>query len=124
MPGIQTASAPPGALEPGRRAQMPLVGARFDDLGHLPDGEPELVVRVVEVRAEPDARVRAEVAEDLPLAELLVHGLELGRLHEHGAATARRVARAPDLEARLVQQLDQQLRLADRVRPDALDADL
>ena len=68
--------------------------------------------------------VGPEVADDLPLAELLVHGLELRRAHRDRAAAARSIARAADLEAGLVGEVDQQLRLPDRVLADPLDADL
>ena len=55
---------------------MLLVRAGRDDVGELVDGVAHLVLRVEEVRAEPDPAVRvgAEVADDPALAELLVDG--------------------------------------------------
>ena len=67
---------------------------------------------------------RAEVAEDLALRELLVHGRELVDVDGDGAAAALRVARARDPEAGRVGESDQQLGLAERVGADPLDADL
>src|SRR2546430_11448944 len=51
------------------RAEMPLERAAADDLGQLGDRVPHLVVRVEEVRTEPDPalRIRAEVADDAAL---------------------------------------------------------
>src|SRR5439155_7272399 len=93
-----------GALEPGRSAEVALVGPRLDDLGDLLDGVMQLVVGVVVVRPKPEPGVGAEVAQDLPLSELPVHGFELRRADGHGAAAPGRVARAPDVEAGLVEQ--------------------
>ena len=70
----------------------------------------ELVVGREEVRPEAEADVRAEVAQDLALAELLVDRLELGDAHRDRAAAALRVARAHDLEAGRVEQADQAAR--------------
>src|SRR3989442_6433428 len=103
---------------------MALVGPGLEDFRDLGDREHELAFRVVVMRPEPQSRIGPEVAEDLALVELLVHGLELGRAHRHGAAAARRIARAADLEAGLVEQVDQELRLPDRVLTYAIDADL
>src|SRR5512133_1888458 len=80
--------------EPCCGAKMALVGAGFQDLGDLGDGEAKLVVGVVVVRAEPQAGVGTEVAQDLTLGELLVHRFEMRRAHRDGAAAAGRVARA------------------------------
>ena len=54
-----------------------------------------------EVRAEADARIRPEVAEDPALLELRVDGGELGNVDRDRSAAPRRVARAAHLEARL-----------------------
>ena len=121
-----------GRLHPAREqdqcvattAEVPLVGARLEDLADLLDDEADLVVRVVVVRPETDARVGTEVAEDLPLGQLLVHGGELRDVDDHRAATALGRPRAPDLEPRLVGELDEQLRLTERVGTDPVDADL
>src|SRR3972149_8479507 len=45
----------------------------LEDVGDLLDHEPDLIGAVVVVRAVPNARVRPEVAEDLPLHQLAVH---------------------------------------------------
>src|SRR4029450_557345 len=65
-------------LEAGRRAEPAFVRARGDDLGDLVEREVELLVAREVVRPEADSCVRAEVAKDLPLRQLLVHGLEVG----------------------------------------------
>src|SRR6266550_9627874 len=111
-------------LETGRCPQMPLVGLGFNDLADLRDRVAKLVVGGEVVRSEPQPGVRTEVAEDLTLGKFLVHRLELGRAHRHGAAAAGRVARAADIEAGVIEQGDEQLRLARRVLADAVDADL
>src|SRR4051812_2940483 len=108
----------------GCRPEMPLVCAISHDFLDLRNGKPQLVVGVVVVGAEPQAGVGSEVAEDLALGELLVDGLESGRARGDRAAAAGGVARAADLEAGVVEELDQELRLADRVLADALDTDL
>ena len=64
------------------------------------------------MRAEADAGVGAEVAEDLPLGQLAVHGRELGHVDGDGAAAPLSAARAADLEAGGVGEVDQQLRSA------------
>ena len=99
-------------LMPSNDAEVLLVRATLDDLPDLLDREPQLVVGVVVVRAEADARIGAEVAEDLPLGELLVHGRELRHVDGDGAAAPLGASRAPHLEAGLVGEVDQQLRLA------------
>src|SRR4029079_14831854 len=86
--------------------------------------EGELLVGVVVVRPEAQGCVGAEVAEDAALTELLVHRLELRHAHRHRAAAARGVAWRGNLEARLVGQADQELRLTQRVLADPLHADL
>src|SRR5207249_5423606 len=111
-------------LETGCGPGVARVRARLHDVGELRDRVPELVLGVVEVRAEPDARVGSEVADDPPLAELAVHGRVVGRAHEHGAAAALRVAGTAELEAGGVEQFDQQLRERERARPDPLYAGL
>src|ERR1700745_3749868 len=102
---------------------MPLKCARLDDLGDLADCEPQLVVGVVVVRPQAETRIGPEVAEDLPLGELLVDGLELGRADGDSAAAPRRIARTADLEPGRVEQIDQQLRLAAGVLAGAPDRD-
>src|SRR2546423_14239037 len=94
----------PFLLEPRGRAEPALVRPAPHDLSDLADHVLELLVRGEEVRTEPDPRARAEVADDLPLAELLVHRLEIGDVHGHGAAAAPRVARRAHLEACLVRE--------------------
>src|SRR6266540_5266918 len=101
---------------------MALIRPGPDNFGDLVD-ELRFAVGVV-VRPEPEARVRTEIAEDLPLAELRVHGLELGCTDGDGAAAPGGVARAADLESASLEQFDQQLGLPDGVLADALDADL
>ena len=58
------------------------------------------------------------------LRQLRVHGRELGDVDGDGAAAPLGLARAPDLEAGRVGELDQELRLPQRVLADPLDADL
>ena len=58
-------------------AEVALVRARVEDLGDLLDREPELVVGGEVVRAQADAGVGAEVAENRPRLELGVDGREL-----------------------------------------------
>src|SRR5713226_7758625 len=89
-------------LETGGGAEPTLVCARGEDHADLGDHVLELLVGVVVVGPEPDSRARAEVADDLPLAELLVHGLEVRHVHGDGAAAAGRVARRAHLEAGVV----------------------
>src|SRR5437870_6251242 len=103
---------------------MPLVGSRLDDLVDLAGSEPELLVRVEVVRPEPDPGIGTEVAEDLPLCELAVDGLELGCAHGHGPAAPGGLARTAHLESGRLEQVDQELRLSQRVGADPLDADL
>src|SRR6185312_6904333 len=83
VPATPEASLPRSRdpLETGYRTEMPLVRAFAHDFGNLLDGESELVVGVVVVRAETKPCIRAKVAEDLPFGELLVHGFELGCPH-------------------------------------------
>ena len=76
-------------------AQVPLVGSRLQDLADLVDDETELVVGGVVVRPRPDARLRAEVAEDLPLGQLAVHGREARDVDGHGPAASLGRARSP-----------------------------
>ena len=96
----------------------------LDDLGDLLDHVPELVVGREVVRPDPDPGAGPEVAEDLPLRELLVDGRELVDVDGDGAAAALGVARARDPEAGRVGERDQQVGLAERVGADPLDADL
>src|SRR6266511_4564121 len=93
-------------------AEVALVRARLDDLGDLRGRVPQLVVRVVVVRPEPQPGIRAEVAQNLPLGELRVHGLELRGADRDRAAAPAGVPRAADLEPRLVEELDQELCLS------------
>jgi hypothetical protein len=81
------------------------------DLADLLDHVPELVVRGEVVRADPNAGTGPEVAEDLPLAELGVHGLEVRHVHRHRPSATKRVTRAADLEPGCVGELDQQIGL-------------
>ena len=108
----------------GDDAEMPPVGAGLEDLADLPDHESQLVVRVVVVRAEPDAGVRPEVAEDLPPGQLAMDGREVRHVHGHRPAPALRLPGASDLVPGTVGEVDQELRLAQRVLPDPPDADL
>src|SRR5438874_2226989 len=78
------------------------------DLGDLLDREAELVVAVVEVRPETQARLGTAVDEDPALGELAVDLLELRHLHDDGAAAPVRVAWAARLEPRLLEQLGHQ----------------
>src|SRR5207253_9866536 len=106
------------------RAEPALMRAGFEDVGDLVDREAELVVRREVVRPEPDARAGTEVAEDLPLRQFFVYRLEVRHVDDHGAAPPFRLARRADVESARFRELDQQLRLPDRVPADALDADL
>ena len=105
-------------------ARVPRERAALDDVDQLRNRLAQLVLRVVEVRPEPDAGVRPEVADDAPLAELAMHGGIVRRAHEHGAAAARGLARARDLEARRLEQLDEERREPERALADAIDPDL
>src|SRR2546423_802488 len=102
---------------------MPFVGSRLDDLGDLAGRVPELLVRAEVVRPEPDPGIGTELAQDLPLRELTVDGLELGCAHGHGPAAPGEFARTADLESGGLEQVDQELRLSKRVGTDPLDAD-
>ena len=51
------------------------MGARAEDLADLGDRELELGLGVEEMGTQAKPDVRTEVAEDLPLGELLVHAL-------------------------------------------------
>ena len=62
---------------PGDCAEVPQVRARGHDLDDLGDHVLELRVGRVVVRPDPDPGLRSEVAEDLPLGKLLVHGREV-----------------------------------------------
>src|SRR5207248_7185377 len=105
-------------------AEVLYVRAGLDDLCDLRDGVPELVVGVVVMRPEPDSGFGTEVAENLPFGELAVDGFELGCADSDSAAAAGRIAGAPDFEAGGLEEIDQQVRLAERVRADPADADL
>ena len=76
------------------------------------------------MRPDPDSGARPEVAEDLPLRELLVDGREVVHVHRDRAAAALVRTRARDPEAGGFRQPDQQVGLAERVGADPLDADL
>src|SRR5712691_192721 len=112
------------SLEAGGRPEPALVRPRFEDVRDLIQREAELVVGCEVVRAKADASAGTEVAEYLPLRQLLVHRLEVRHVHDHGAAAPLGLARRPDLESARFRELDQQLRLAHRVASDALHADL
>ena len=86
--------------------------AGLEDLADLIQGVLELAVGVEVVRSEPDARVRTKVAEDLPLCELLVHGLEVRHVDGDRAAAALRLPRRADVKAPRIGAVDQELRLA------------
>ena len=105
-------------------ADVALERSRLDDLGDLADRVAQLLVGVEVVRPEPDARVGAEVAEDLPLHQLTVDRRELRHVDGHGAAAAARVAGAANTEPGGVCEVDQKLCLAERVLADPVDADL
>ena len=70
--------------------------AALHDLRQLGNRVPELGFGVVEMRPEADAGARAEVADDVALPELSMNRGIVGRVHEDGAATPIRVARAAD----------------------------
>jgi len=97
---------------PSNDAEVLLVRAGRDDLADLLDRESQLVVGVVVVRAQADSRIGAEVAEDLPFGELLVHGRKRRNVDGDGAAAPLGASRAPDLESGFVREVDEQLRLA------------
>ena len=67
-------------------AEMARVRARLHDLADLRDHVPKFVVGGVVVRPDPDSGARPEVAEDLTLRELLVHGRELVDMDGDGKA--------------------------------------
>src|SRR6266550_8497232 len=77
IPDIVQGPGPGRRLEASCRAEPALVRARGKDLGDLVERELELVVAREVVRAEADAGVGTEIAEDLPLRQLLVHRLEV-----------------------------------------------
>ena len=108
------------ATAPRWRSYAP-VSTISDDLR---DREAELVVRREEVRAEADSGAGPEVAEDRALLELRVDGRRLRHVDDDRAAAPRRVPRRVHLEAGGVGEVDEELRLAQRVLADALDADL
>src|SRR5436309_2949381 len=60
-----------------RRVEVALVGAALDDLSELGSREAKILVRVEEMRSEPDAHAGPEVADDLAGVELAVDGLHL-----------------------------------------------
>src|SRR5687768_13742222 len=103
---------------------MGLVSARLDDLRDLLDGEGEFLVHREEVRAEAKADAGPRIADDLSLAELFMHGLELGRVDDERPAPALRAARRQDLETGALEQASEELGLMQRVRADRVDADL
>src|SRR5436189_4523366 len=117
-------TVPGTRLEASRRAEPALVRARRDDLGDLVERELELVVAREVVGAEADPGVRAEVAEHLPLRQLLVRRLELRDVHRHRASAPLGLARRADLEPARLRAVDQMLRLPQRVGANPVDADL
>src|SRR5437016_1376893 len=98
---------PPASLVSGHGTGVASIGAGFDDLGDLLHCEVKLVVGREVVRAETDAGVRPEVAQDPARLELGVDGRELGHAHGDRPSPPRGLARAHDLEAGLVRELDQ-----------------
>src|SRR5205823_14930877 len=106
------------------RSRMTCVRTALDDLRELRDGVPELVLGVVEVRAEADSGVRPKVADDPALAQLAVDGCVVGGADEDRAASPACLARARDLEARGIERVDQELRQRQRAFPSPVDADL
>ena len=76
------------------------------------------------MRPEAQADVRPNVEQNLARLELCVHGLEVWDADDDRATATLRRARADDLEAGLVEEPDEMRRLAHRVLPDPLDADL
>src|SRR5262245_17492875 len=103
---------------------MALICAVAHDRGDLRDREAELVVAVIVVRPEAETGVGAEVAEDLALGQLLVDGLELRCANRDRSASTGPIPGTANLEAGLVEQVDEQLCLAHRVLSDPVDADL
>src|SRR5260221_1153240 len=103
---------------------MLAVGAARADVAQCGDGVAKLVLAVEEMRAEPHPRIWAEVADDPALAELAMDGGVVGRADHDGAAAARVVTRADDLEAGVVEELDEQPRERQRPCADARNADL
>src|SRR4029079_10011436 len=75
-------------------------------------------------RPESDPDLGAEVAEDLPLGELLVDTLEPGHPDRHAGAAPRLVALRGDLESGPVRELDQVVGQVEAPAADRLDADL
>ena len=93
---------------------------------HLVDGGHEaleLLVRRVEVRAHADPALRAVVVEELPLRQHLRDRVGAGEIEADRAAALRVVARRVDGEAARVDELAEELRLAERLRADAVDAE-
>src|SRR6201986_436872 len=105
---------------------MSLVCADGDDVAELGDGVPHLVLRVEEVRAEPDSAnwIRTKVADDAALAELAVARGVVRRRDGDGTSTPRGLAGRDDLEPRLVAEVDQELGERERALADLRDADL
>jgi hypothetical protein len=69
------------------------VRAGRENLRDLIECELEFLVGREVVRAEADACIGTEVAQNLPLRQLLVHRLEVGDVQGHGASALRRLAR-------------------------------
>ena len=99
-------------------------GAMSDDLDERGRGALQLVVGVEEVRPEAEADVRPDVEQNLARLQLGVHGLEVWNADDDRATATLRRPRADDLEAGVVEEPDEMRRLAHRVLPDPLDADL
>src|SRR5438045_1448884 len=108
----------------GRRTRRAWSSCWPSELHDLLDGVAELVVDVEEVRPQPQADIRAAVADDLACRQLAADGLVVGDAHGNRAAAARRVTRGPRLEPVLVEELEQERRLLERALADPGDADL
>src|SRR5689334_3353948 len=105
---------------------MALIRAALDEVGELGDRVPHLVLRVEEVRAEPDPSrgVGAEVADDPAHGELPMARRVVGRRDGDRATSPLWLTRGDDLEARLVAEIDQELGQRERALANPSDSHL
>ena len=82
---------------------------------HLVHGVADLVIGGVEVRGDPDPGSRPMVDQDLAPQQLASHGLGLGHVEDHHAATLLGVLRGARGEAARACQVQQQPDLSHRL---------
>src|SRR2546423_9874196 len=105
------------------RARLPASLARPDFLDLL-ERRVALLVRVVEVRRDPDPRLRPVVDQELALDQFLASGVGSLEVDGDRAAPALGVHGRVDGEAELARLLDHARDLALRLLADLVDADL